>query len=169
MKYIVDTEESKIYWEGRNEKMTNKGQVDFQSGEIIINDKGEIEDALISIDLTTIKATSDNLDDENKQKLINHLNSPDFFYTENYKIISFKMNEASIDHGSGFIKGIITLKEANFDVIIPCRTFKENNSFVAEGEFELSEISQPMHNYLGEDYEEDTPGTKIMYHLKAKS
>ncbi|MCX2743240.1 YceI family protein [Mangrovivirga sp. M17] len=169
MKYIVDTNESTIYWEGRNEKMTNKGKVDLHSGEIIINEKGQIEDALLTIDLTTIKVTSDNLDKEDKEKLINHLNSPDFFYTENHKMINFKMTEASIDHGSGLIKGVATLKEASFDMTIPCRVFKENNSFVAEGEFELAKISQPMHKYLGEDYDDDTPGTKIIYHVKAKS
>lgn len=147
--------------------MTNRGEVEFHSGVLDIDEDGNLQDANITIDMTTIKATEEELDSEDRKKLTKHLKSPDFLHVDLFKSATFTLDHANITDGTGFINGRIGIKGNNFEINLPCKVEMENGTFKAEGEFDLAKISQQMHRFIGEDYEETTPKTIISYKLEA--
>lgn len=166
-KYILNSDESKIFWKGSNDKMTNRGEVEFHSGVIEIDDDGEIQNANITIDMTSIKTTEKDLGEDDRTKLTKHLKSPDFLHVDLFKSATFTLDHANITEGSGFINGRIGIKGNNFEINLPCKVEEDNGTFKAEGEFDIAKISQQLHRFIGEGYEETTPKTIISYKLVA--
>lgn len=88
-KFKVNVQKSVIKWVGSKPGGQHNGTVNLKSGTIDVNN-GSIDAGRFVIDMNTIK----DLDLENKgmrEKLVNHLKSDDFFYTEKYPEAVFEL------------------------------------------------------------------------------
>ncbi len=75
--FTVSKEASNVAWEGKRVASGHNGTIDFKSGTMRVNN-GQVTTGVFEIDMTTIKCT-DITDANSNQRLVNHLNSDDFF------------------------------------------------------------------------------------------
>lgn len=75
--FTVQKEASTVAWEGKRVASGHNGTIEFKSGTMRVNN-GQITTGVFEIDMTTIKCT-DITDANSNQRLVNHLNSDDFF------------------------------------------------------------------------------------------
>jgi polyisoprenoid-binding protein YceI len=76
-----------------------------------INDKGELVDGTITVDMTTLAVTDKNFDASKNQtpgKLIEHLNSEDFFDVKQFPYATFEIT--TINRKNGKASGELTIK-----------------------------------------------------------
>lgn len=107
--YQVNTTSSKVAWTGS--KITGSkhtGDVGLTSG-MVAFEGGQLKSAKITIDMTSIRNT-DLEADEDKQKLVGHLMSDDFFGVESNPEAYFVIKDASMAESAGKIDGELTLK-----------------------------------------------------------
>lgn len=108
---------SYVSWEASKITGKHKGKISISSGKLIFRDS-LLTDVGLTIDMTSMTC-SDLLDEEQNQKLIDHLKSPDFFDVEKYPtaeivikdVIYYGRNSKSNSHkyklnGNMTIKGI---------------------------------------------------------------
>ena len=118
-RYIVDIDESNIFWIGRKITGEHFGTIKVKEGYIDINDN-KINNGNIVIDMTSIKVLDIEKEKWNK-KLEGHLKNSDFFDVEIFPEASFSIN-GSYDLfmiESLAIKGNITIKDQTIDTVIP--------------------------------------------------
>lgn len=89
-RYKVNAGESTITWHATKVTGEQSGTVGIQNGFVSSND-GDIVSANIIADMTQIRCTD--LEGEWGDKLVGHLNSDDFFATEQFKTSSFSLKE----------------------------------------------------------------------------
>ena len=89
-RYKVNAGESTITWHATKVTGEHSGTVGIQNGFVSSND-GDIVSANIIADMTQIRCTD--LEGEWSDKLVGHLNSDDFFATEQFKTSSFSLKE----------------------------------------------------------------------------
>ena len=106
----VNTKVSNIDWVGKKVSGEHTGTINIKEGAIQFHD-GHLSGGKILIDMASMTTTD--LEGEWADKLIGHLNSPDFFDVKNHNtatltITSFKLNEGTNYSVSGtlMIKGI---------------------------------------------------------------
>lgn len=107
--YIVSNDASKITWTGSKitgEKHT--GNIGVKSGMMSFSN-GALSMAKVVIDMNAMECT-DLEADEDKQKLIGHLMSDDFFGVANHPEASFVFNNAEMDGAQGEVTGELTIK-----------------------------------------------------------
>ena len=118
-RYIVDINESNIFWIGRKITGEHFGTIKVKEGYIDINDN-KINNGNIVIDMTSIKVLDIEEEKWNK-KLEGHLKNSDFFDVEIFPEASFSINGYydlfMIE--SLAIKGNITIKDQVIDIVIP--------------------------------------------------
>ena len=95
MRYVIDVANSEITWTGFLPRTGISGRVLFKEGivETDIKNINEITGGRLVIDLDSIETLDDQLDDENKRKLTNHLKSEEFFDEALYPAAEFTLLE----------------------------------------------------------------------------
>lgn len=88
----LNTEESTIFWRGTKVGGEHTGYVSATSGSIFI-ENGEITGGSITIDLNSI--TNEDLEGDMNARLVGHLKSEDFFYTEKFPEAVFEIVSVS--------------------------------------------------------------------------
>lgn len=119
--YAVDTQASKLVWNGTKVTGAHTGTVDFKSGTLNV-DNGAITGGNFVLDMSTISSTD--LEGEFKEKLNGHLKADDFFGVETHPEASFMITEVKpgtsendlLISGNLVIKGIS--KNITFDTKI---------------------------------------------------
>jgi len=119
--YAVDTQASKLVWNGTKVTGAHTGTVDFKNGALTV-DNGIITGGNFVLDMHTISSTD--LEGEFKEKLDGHLKADDFFGTETHPEASFVITEVKpgtsandlLISGNLVIKGIS--KNITFDTKI---------------------------------------------------
>ena len=83
----VDLGKSKVEWLAKKVGGQHDGLVSIKKANITLNSQGEVSQANIIMDMTSI--TVEDLTGGAKNSLTKHLNSPDFFNTDDYPKASF--------------------------------------------------------------------------------
>ena len=103
----VDLDKSKVQWLAKKVGGQHDGLVGIQKAYITLNGQGEVSQANITMDMTSM--TVEDLTGGAKNALTNHLKDPDFFNTENYPEASFTATEGKSK--SGEVVGLLTIKD----------------------------------------------------------
>lgn len=112
----INLEQSKVLWYGEMLGMySHDGLVDLSSADLIV-ENGEITGGSFVIDMNTITPTDENYNPEEgstPEKLVGHLNSPDFFDVENYPTATFEIQSMEGDKAKGMltVRGITKEEE----------------------------------------------------------
>lgn len=120
----ISPAESTVMWEGNVVGVySHSGTVPVIEG-MLTMEGSKVLNGRFTVDLTSMQATDDNYTPEegkSKEKLIEHLSSPDFFDIANFPNASFEILEHNIDNntiiGNLTVRGI-TNQETVEDVVI---------------------------------------------------
>lgn len=94
MRYAIDVENSEVTWSGYMPALSVSGRVFFKDGLVVTDENDrEITSGLINIDMNSIEALDDKLDDEKKKQVTANLKSADFFDSVLYPLAVFKLLE----------------------------------------------------------------------------
>ena len=105
----VDPAASKIVWLGKKVTGEHTGEIKIASGQLEF-DGAAFKAANFSVDMTTITNT-DLTDPEYNKKLVNHLNSDDFFSVEKNKTATFVTKSVSkVKDNTYKVTGDLTIK-----------------------------------------------------------
>ncbi|WMJ73672.1 YceI family protein [Cytophagaceae bacterium ABcell3] len=117
---VVDTEASNVKWKGTMIKIKHHaGDLKLKEGNLVVKGNS-VTGGSFTADLSSIKPTDDNYDEENTpSKLVGHLSSDDFFDVENYPEATFVINEVEGNTlvGDLTVRGI-TNEEKVTDVVV---------------------------------------------------
>lgn len=132
VKYNIDTENSKANWKGSMIGVyAHEGEIMFKEGSIELTD-GNISGGEFVIDMTSMVTTDDDAlyKMAPREKLIGHLQSPDFFATEQFPTAGFKIKSVS---GNEIIGDLSIRGKVNEEKVSDVRFSVENNSLKASG------------------------------------
>jgi len=137
----VNTERSTIFWTAKKVTGMHTGTLSLKDGSVTVKDGVPVE-ALMTLNMKSIEVT-DIQDAESKGKLVGHLNSPDFFSTEEHPNGTFKSTGFTPIEGSKnrlpnyTVKGMLTLKGITHEVEFPAFIAVAENGIVANGKITL--------------------------------
>ncbi|HAB89912.1 MAG TPA: hypothetical protein DCF84_05190 [Bacteroidetes bacterium] len=105
--FEVDLGKSKVEWLAKKVGGQHNGLVSIQKANITLNSQGEVSQASIVMDMSSI--TVEDLTGGAKNSLTNHLKNPDFFNTEDYQEASFTVKNGNGELGE--VLGLLTIKD----------------------------------------------------------
>jgi polyisoprenoid-binding protein YceI len=156
-KMNVDIEKSSIEWMGKKIGGKHNGMIQLESGYLEMqNDK--IVSGSFVVDMTSIT----NLDikkEDNKQRLVGHLKSDDFFGVETYPTASFVIKESTaFANGKATVSGELTIKERTENISF--EVTRDEEAFTAKLEIDRSKFdvrfgSKSFFNNLGDSAIDD--------------
>jgi len=130
--YNIDTETSVISWKGSMIGVyAHEGTLSVSSGSVTLKD-GAVTEGNFTVDMNSMVTTDDDALYEMapREKLIGHLQSPDFFATEEFPTGDFKVMSVSGD----VITGELTLKGVTKEATInSVKVDETDGSFSATG------------------------------------
>ncbi len=130
--YYVDKDNSVVEWQGTMIGVySHTGTANFQDGKLAVVD-GKITDASFIVDMNSLVATDENYSPEegnSKERLIEHLQSDDFFLVSEYPVAVFDLN--NIDGNTA--TGTMTIRGTQGDV-----TVNDLNVHAHEGELHIT-------------------------------
>jgi polyisoprenoid-binding protein YceI len=107
--YKIDPKTSEITWKA-TKKVTggHNGTVSVKEGTVDVNAKNDVTSATVVADMTKIQNADLSASPKDRDKLISHLSSADFFNVEKNPTATFKLSNIS-KKGSGYVaKGDLT-------------------------------------------------------------
>ncbi len=105
--YEVETD-SKVHWRGVKPTGEHLGTVEVSDGQVKVSD-GEVASGNITIDLNSI--VNEDLEGDMNARLVGHLKSEDFFYTEEYPTAEFDIVSLKEYSGSAPESGVTPTHE----------------------------------------------------------
>ena len=139
--YAVNTDQSVLWWTGRNGNGRHYGTLKLSKGEIRLRN-GAIDGAF-EIDMTSIK-NKDLEADPLQSVLIAHLMSDDFFFVKMFPKASFiliaakTMESATLSSPNFEVEGILELRGVKADIRFPATVNRrEDGSVSIEAHFDL--------------------------------
>ncbi len=127
--HVVDVENSTILWKGFKPTGTHDGTLSLKSGEVVLKE-GVMEQAYFEMDMASIVNKDMADDDPYKQKLIDHLNSPDFFDTAQFPMASFELKSQATEGDQLNLTGDLTIKGITKSVTFPASVTEEGGSLM---------------------------------------
>lgn len=131
--YIVNPSTSVIEWTGSKPTGKHHGTINISKGNILITNNTFVGGEF-TIDMSTI-ANTDIEKDEDRDRLVGHLKSADFFDIEKYPYAAFVITEVEPITGNNEfnyrITGNLTMKEKTASVAFPARVSVKENSVEA--------------------------------------
>jgi len=121
--YLIDNENSRLEWIGRNLNNRHYGRIDVQGGELVIA-SGQLAAGSIVLDMQSI-ANLDLQDPVWRDMLLNHLKSDDFFAVERFPSASFRLagwepqTAASSEAPGGLVSGDLTIRDVTRPISFP--------------------------------------------------
>lgn len=137
----VNVEKSTIFWTGKKVTGEHTGTLKIKDGSVTIENGAPVATDL-NIDMSTIVVT-DIEDAETNAKLTGHLNSPDFFSTEEHPVGTFKSTSFTAISGAKdreanyTVKGVLTLKGISHDIEFPAFVAVKDQGIVANGKITI--------------------------------
>lgn len=128
----VDTKTSKLGWLAKKVTGQHNGEVIIKSGSLEI-DNNTLTGGEFVINMTSINVL-DITNEEYNTKLVNHLNSPDFFNTAEFPEAKFKITSAKkskSDQGNYEITGDLTIKGITKPVTFPAQVDVKDGNILA--------------------------------------
>jgi polyisoprenoid-binding protein YceI len=128
--YKVNTNESTINWLGKKVTGQHNGTVAVSGGTFVLEGKN-IKSGTFTIDMKSIKNT-DLTDKAYNDKLIGHLNSPDFFSTEKFPTSTFEITNVKNTDADRFdVTGKLTIKGITNEITFPATIRNTSKSIIA--------------------------------------
>lgn len=137
----IDPNASSIEWLGKKVLGEHNGEVQFKSGEIMV-DNGVITGGNFVVDMTTIK-NHDIEDADTRAKLVGHLKSDDFFGVDKHPIATFTIEHAKpIEKATGDqpnyrIYGTMHIKGKKNKMGFPARVVMNGNTMTATATMDI--------------------------------
>jgi len=117
VKKDVDTEASTVTWKAYKVTGSHTGTVDLEDGFLRFDDD-KLTGGEFTVDMSTLISTDLEGDPENKKKLEGHLNSEDFFHTENHPTANMVFTDVkSTGKNSYQVTGDLTIKNITKPVV----------------------------------------------------
>ncbi len=136
--FSIDTQNSKIKWEGKKVIGKHVGTIDIKNGSITV--KGNSFTGNFDIDMKSIEIT-DIKDEESNTKLKGHFASDEFFSTHKFPISSFVITKTEpITDGKGEnykITGKLTIKKITNEISFPAKVTFDASTFTATAKFTI--------------------------------
>jgi polyisoprenoid-binding protein YceI len=138
VEYSLNTADSEIHWRGTKPGGEHYGTVSATSGSVNV-ENGSLTGGIITIDLTSI--VNEDLSGDMNARLVGHLLSEDFFYTEEYPEAVFEIT--SVEKFSGEapeeglspthnITGNLTMRGETKSITFPAMVTISDNAVMAE-------------------------------------
>ncbi|HTF16768.1 MAG TPA: YceI family protein [Chryseolinea sp.] len=131
-KYIIDTKESVLTWEGSmvfGFEEEHIGYVYTSKGELMI-EKGQLVEGTVEVDMNTIEYK----DKESKNTPVKHLKSPDYFDVEKFPISTFSITKVAYAVGGNIkVTGNLTIKGITNPVTFPAKIEVKDGIVKANG------------------------------------
>jgi polyisoprenoid-binding protein YceI len=159
----VNPDASKVTWTGYKPAGKHYGTIAIKDGELRV-DGNDITGGRFIMDLTELEIEDLKGDEENYQKLYGHLQSPDFFDTQNHPEAVFevtqvepytadgsiedkeeyqtdntptKMSDQMVDNPTHWISGNLTMRGNTKNIKFPARVNVDNGSVSAKAGFNI--------------------------------
>lgn len=161
----INAQESTIFWTGKKVTGVHTGTLKFTDGKVTV-ENGVPSKVNMTMDMQSIKVT-DIQDPEYNAKLTGHLNSPDFFSTEQhpegiFETTSIVPIEGAKDRQANYIvKGNLTLKGITHEIEFPSFIAIKNNRMVANGKITIDRSKWDIRYGSGSFF--DGLGDKMIY------
>ncbi len=129
--YKVNPGLSTLKWKGSKViGSSHTGNIKLKSGTLLM-ESDKLKGGNFTIDMTSI-TNSDIEDKKNRQKLVNHLESDDFFSVKQYPEATFKIT-SFVDKGDGnyTINGDLTIKDKTEPISFPAIVMHKDSQVVA--------------------------------------
>ena len=132
----INTQSSLITWNGYKSLVNteHEGTIQLSSGQFFIDDENQLVGGEFTIDMTTLDNTD--LSGSMKDGLLGHLNSAEFFDTQNYTTASFQITKVLPIQENGAthqISGNLTIKDISKNI-----TFKADVQGLDSGNISVS-------------------------------
>jgi polyisoprenoid-binding protein YceI/rhodanese-related sulfurtransferase len=121
--YVIDVEQSALYWVGRSLAGRHSGRIDLAGGELRLA-QGTIVVGSLTIAMETIK-NLDLTDPAYNALLISHLKSDDFFHVSRFPTAAFEFTadtpipDATPGTPNHQVSGMLTIKGISMPVVFP--------------------------------------------------
>lgn len=131
----VNTAESSLTWVGKKVTGSHEGSISILEGSVQVN-RGLIENALVTIDMTSITVSDEGMSDDMKGKLTGHLNSADFFNVAEHDKAMFQLTSFAPvkggDKSDYLITGTLTIKGISNSISFPAKVTFDKGMMRAE-------------------------------------
>lgn len=137
LKYSLDLDASTLNWEAGKKfvESGHNGTLNFKGGKLIVNE-GQLLGGVLIVDMTTIKSL-DLEGTDSEEKLVNHLNSNDFFSVDEFPEAVFKLStveENESEEYSHLATGELIIKGISNEVNFPLNIKFDESLLEAAGE-----------------------------------
>lgn len=134
--YKVKTADSQIQWKAYKVTGAHEGTIAVKEGQLDIED-GVLKGGSFSIDMASINVSD--LQGEYKGKLEGHLNSPDFFATQEFPTASFEITKAVPKGTPGDYKvtGNLTIKGTTKEIKFYTNILEEEGTVTATADLKV--------------------------------
>ena len=154
--YSVNTGESHIEWVGTKVSGYHSGEIKLKNGKLFVNE-GNLTGGNFVIDMPTLAVTGpEGSKEEDNQKLLGHLKSPDFFEIEKFPEASFEItgvepftgtiqdsadsrqesiSEYKVTDPTHTISGNLTIKGISKNISFPAKVTVTDNAVEAIAKF----------------------------------
>lgn len=131
--YLVNQEESDVYWQASKVLAGHTGDVTIKSGEFRI-ENGELVSGNVTIDMTSITS------DEGIDSLVTHLKSDDFFNVNTYPEANLEItNITKLDSSTSYeATGNMTIKGITQEITIPLNLEEVGSKVVVNSNFSIN-------------------------------
>lgn len=136
--YTIDPANSTVEWKGSKPTGEHFGTVNLKHGKILVKD-GNIALGKFTLDMTSI-VNNDLTDAEWNKKLVDHLNSTDFFNTSQFPEATFELTETKPYDGTilegtlqptHYVTGNLNIKGISKSITFPINVMIEENKLKA--------------------------------------
>jgi len=124
--------ESELAWEGSRPGKTHNGTVGIKDGNFIFED-GKLTGGTFTLDMTKI-VVLDIKPGKSNEKLVNHLNTSDFFDVKNHPTGSFKITGSEAQNSKTKVNGKLTIKGITKDVSFMATLTKSGDKVVLKSD-----------------------------------
>jgi len=130
----IDTTASKLQWNATKVSGSHNGQIKLKEGSLVFRDRDLVGGEFV-IDMSSI--TCDDIESkEYNKKMVNHLNSDDFFSVNKFKTAKLVIKSSRLGKGGHFdVEGDLTIKGITKPVM-----FKANINHAKKGVTAIAEI-----------------------------
>ncbi|MEJ7644648.1 MAG: YceI family protein [Chryseolinea sp.] len=167
-KYIIDTKESVLTWEGSmvfDFDEEHKGYVYLSKGELKI-ENGQLVGGTVEVDMNTIEFK----DKDSKNTPVKHLKSPDYFDVEKFPISTFSITKVAYAVPANIkVTGNLTIKGITNPVTFPAKIEVKDGIVKANGKLIIDRTQWGIRYRSGKFYDnlaDQTVSDEIEFHMK---
>jgi polyisoprenoid-binding protein YceI len=154
--FVIDTDRSIITWVGSKPAGRHNGTINLSEGTISV-EGGTVSAGSFTIDMKTVTARDEAMDEEKNGQLTGHLKSADFFDVYNYPASAFEIvsvediaahdsgEDLKLEGATHFVTGNLTMKDSTKAVKFPAVIHVDDAAVTAKALFYIDRTDWGMH------------------------